>query len=102
MSLAEWWKEREIVDVTLTAQQEESVRRQLDGGKFVSANEVEAEGVSLLDDLAESEQRRLEALQSDILRAAGQADRGETVEADAVFSRLKARIAGVGPAPSKP
>lgn len=79
------------MNVTLSPQLEEMVRRKLDDGQYGSPNEVVAEGLRLLAELEASEQERLVALQRDITRAAEQADAGETVEADALLAHLMAR-----------
>jgi putative addiction module CopG family antidote len=81
------------MNVILSPQQEEVLRRKLAEGQFASAGEVIGEGLRLLDDLGASEQRRLETLRQALDRAAEQAGAGDTLPAETVFGALKARNA---------
>ena len=68
---------------------EEFVRRQVQGGRFVSASEVVREGLRLVEQREQEREARLEALRADI--DAGR-ESGEGVPADQVFADVRSRL----------
>jgi antitoxin ParD1/3/4 len=77
------------MEITLPAELEEMVKEKVRTGEYASAADVVSEGLRLLE--AEEDLQRFEALKRDIAAGIEEADRGELVSAEEVFSRLRER-----------
>jgi antitoxin ParD1/3/4 len=77
------------MEITLPAELEEMVKEKVRTGEYASAADVVSEGLRLLE--AEEDLHRFEALKRDIAAGIEEADRGELVSAEEVFSRLRER-----------
>jgi len=79
------------VAVSLPSRLEVLIRRKVESGEYVSANEVVHEALLLLEARDQSRAERLAALRADIQQGLDEADRGDVVDGEAVFQRLLAK-----------
>lgn len=77
------------MNISLTPQLEEFVRRKVESGRYGSSSEVICEALRLLEQAELNEAQRLEALRADIQGGLDQLDRGESVDGDILFARLR-------------
>jgi len=80
------------MNVSLTPELEEFVRKKVESGMYLSASEVVREALRLLGEHDRLRQARLEELRKEIAVGIAQADRGELVEGTAAFDRLRTRV----------
>jgi antitoxin ParD1/3/4 len=77
------------MNVSLTPELEEFVRRKVESGMYLSASEVVREALRLLDEQDKLRQVRRDELRRDIAAGIAQADQGELLDGAEVFGRLK-------------
>jgi antitoxin ParD1/3/4 len=82
------------MELTLDAESEQIVRRHIESGKYPSPGEVVSEALRLLEALDESE---LDELRREITLGIEEADRGDLIEGEEVFARLRNRLGIDGP-----
>ena len=80
------------MNVTLPPELEQFVSQKVESGQYLCESEVILEGLRLLRERDELDRIRLEALRKEIAIGIEQADRGELVDGDVVFERLRQRI----------
>lgn len=80
------------MNVSLTPELDEFVRRKVESGMYLSASEVIREALRLLDEQDKLRQMRLSELRSDIAHGMDQADRGEMSDGKQVFERLRKKV----------
>jgi antitoxin ParD1/3/4 len=83
------------MNVSLTTQLEELVQQKVSSGRYNSASEVIREALRLLEERDELKELKLQALKKDIALGLDQADRGELVDSDQVFTELRKKNAAV-------
>lgn len=79
------------MNVSLTTQLEAFIQEKLDSGQYRSASEVVREALRLLWEQNQVRQLRLDRLRQEIATGIDEADRGELIEGESVFARLRAR-----------
>ena len=67
------------------------IKEQIEQGRYASASEVVRDGLRALEDRERLRAAKLEALRADIERGAAS---GAGIEAQAVFSEVRTRVAG--------
>ena len=82
------------MQITLDAVAERIIREKVDGGNYHTADEAVNAAVKLLD---EAHRRKLDGLRREIAIGVEQADRGELIDGEEVFARLRRRREGGGP-----
>jgi len=82
------------MELTLDAESEQIVRRRVESGKYPSPGDVVSEALRLLEALDESE---LEELQREIAVGIEEAERGDLIEGEEVFAKLRSRLGIDGP-----
>jgi antitoxin ParD1/3/4 len=80
---------RTSMNVSLTPELEQFVQSRVESGRFQTASEVVREGLRLLEEREQARETALEELRGKIRRGIQQADRGELLEADAVFEEIR-------------
>jgi antitoxin ParD1/3/4 len=89
-------KEPNMMEITLSPEQEQLVREKLASGQYESASQVVGEALRLLQEQDQATQEELEALRAEIRVGLDQLDRGEakTYEAEPLkelFEQIKSR-----------
>ena len=79
------------MNVSLTPQLEELVQKKVKSGRYNSASEVIREALRLLEEQDRLRQMRLEDLRKDIAVGLEQLDRGQFVNGEEVFRKLRAK-----------
>ncbi len=79
------------MNVSLTPALEQFVQEKVASGRYNSASEVVREALRLLGDHEELRRIKLEALRKDIAVGIEQLDRGESIDGDEVFERLRTK-----------
>lgn len=82
------------MNVSLTPELEELVRKKVESGMYLSASEVVRDALRLLDEQDRLRQARLDELRKEIAVGIAQADRGELVSAEAAFDSVRNRLLG--------
>ncbi len=77
------------MSITLPPQLEKLIQEKIKSGAYHSPDEVILESLRLLDE----RDRKLAALRADIQVGIDQAERGEVVDGDTVFTELRAKYA---------
>lgn len=77
------------MNVSLTPELEQFVNEKVASGMYYSASEVIREGLRLLKEQEALRQMRLEELRREIAIGVEQADRGQFVDGEEVFRKLK-------------
>jgi antitoxin ParD1/3/4 len=77
------------MELTLDAESEQIVRRHIESGKYPSPGDVVSEALRLLEAFDESE---LDELRREIAIGIEEADRGELIEGEEVFVKLRSRL----------
>lgn len=80
------------MNVSLTPELEEFVRRKVESGMYLSASEVVREALRLLDEQDKLRQVRRDELKRDIAAGIAQADQGELLDGAEVFGRLREEL----------
>lgn len=80
------------MNVSLTPELEEFVRRKVESGMYLSASEVVREALRLLDEQDKLRQVRRDELRRDIAAGIAQADQGELRDGAEVFGRLREEL----------
>jgi antitoxin ParD1/3/4 len=65
----------------------------LEGGQYQSQSEVVREGLRMLKEREDLKRLRVDELRRDIARGGEQADRGELLDGDEAFTRIRAKSA---------
>lgn len=79
------------MNVSLTPELERMVQEKVSSGMYNSASEVIREALRLFQDRDELRQLRLEELRKEIAIGIQRADRGEVIDGEEVFARLRER-----------
>ena len=79
------------MNVSLTPELEKFVADKVASGRYTSASEVVREALRLLEDQEKSRAERLEEFNRELQRRIDSLDRGEYVEPDEVWNRLRQR-----------
>jgi antitoxin ParD1/3/4 len=79
------------MNVSLTPELEAFVQKKLETGSYGSQSEVVREGLRLLMERDQLFEARLAELRREIAIGVGQADRGEVVDGEVAFERLRAK-----------
>lgn len=77
------------MNVSLTPELEKFVNEKVQSGMYYSASEVIREGLRLLKEQDTLRQMRFEELRKEIAIGIDQADRGQFVDGEEVFKKLK-------------
>ncbi|MBW4507965.1 MAG: type II toxin-antitoxin system ParD family antitoxin [Scytonematopsis contorta HA4267-MV1] len=77
----------------LTPELEMFIQSQVASGKYTSTNEVIIAALKLLEERERIYQGRFEELQREIAVGLEEAERGELIDADTVFNRLREKLA---------
>ena len=85
------------MNLTLSADLAELVRKQVESGEYPSANEVVRAASWLLDERDRLYRMRLEELRREAAVGPEQADRGELLDGPMVFAQLRAEIEAMRP-----
>ena len=80
------------MNVSLTPQLEDLIRKKVATGMYNSSSEVVREALRLLDERDRIHQMRLEELRKDIQLGLDQLDRGESINGDEAIAQLRERI----------
>jgi antitoxin ParD1/3/4 len=80
------------MNVTLPPEWEQFISRKIESGQYAWESEVVLEGLRLLRERDELEKMRLEVLRQEIAIGIEQADRGELVDSEIAFARLRQKI----------
>jgi antitoxin ParD1/3/4 len=81
------------MNITLTPEQEQYVRSQLEGGKYNSVEQLISKALQLLEEQNRaSEQKRLEELRLKIASGTEQIARGQVTDGEVVFARLQEKV----------
>lgn len=80
------------MNVALTPELEEFIRKKLISGMYKNAAEVVREGLRLLAQQDALREARLEELRARIRLGVAQANRGELVDGEEVFARLESEL----------
>lgn len=80
------------MNVALTPELEELIRKKLTSGMYKNAAEVVREGLRLLAQQDALREARLEELRARIRLGVAQANRGELVDGPEVFARLESEL----------
>ncbi|HSI32641.1 MAG: type II toxin-antitoxin system ParD family antitoxin [Phycisphaerae bacterium] len=84
---------RTSLNVSLTPELEKFVQERVSTGRYQTASEVVREGLRLLEQQERTREEALSALKGKLLRAAGQAERGEVVDGEQFVDALMAKLA---------
>jgi antitoxin ParD1/3/4 len=88
--------ETQTMNVTLTPEQENYVRSQLQGGNYDSVQELISEALQLLEEKTRLlKQKRLAELRQKIASGSEQIDRGQVTDGEVVFTRLQEKIRSI-------
>ena len=80
---------RTSLNVCLTPELDQFVQSRVASGRYQTASEVVREGLRLLEEREQERDTALSELRAKIRRGAEQADRGELLDADAVFEEVR-------------
>ena len=83
-------KGRLAMNVALAPEQEKFILEEVSSGKYSSPNEVVRAGLSLL--MAREDQLRFEEFRKEIALGVDEANRGELIDGEEVFKKLRAQI----------
>ena len=83
------------MNVSLTPELEQLVQDKVKSGLYLSASEVVREALRLLEERDQLRQIRLVELKKKIAVGVEQADRGELVDGEQVFEKLRAKAQAV-------
>ena len=81
------------MDVSLTKELEEFVRRKIESGGYSSATEVISAGIRLLEQEDEFRDARLAPIRARVEEGIAQAERGELGDGEEAVARVKKRAA---------
>lgn len=85
------------MNVSLTPELDEFVRKKVESGMYLSASEVVREALRLLSEQDMLRQVRLEELRGEVAKGIEQAAGGKLTDGDEVFARLRKKL-GATPA----
>jgi antitoxin ParD1/3/4 len=80
------------MEITLTPEVEQYIQSKISSGQYASASEVFFAGIKLLQDIEKTYQGRYQALRDEVKIGLDASERGEVMDADAVFSQLHERL----------
>ena len=83
------------MNVSLTPELDEFVRRKVESGMYLSASEVVREALRLLDEQDRLRQMRFDELKRDVALGINQAERGELNDGIETFERIRSELKGV-------
>jgi antitoxin ParD1/3/4 len=79
------------MNVSLTPELEAFVQSRVATGRYQTASEVVREGLRLLEQRERDREDILEEIRAKISRGTEQADRGELIDGEAVFEKIRQR-----------
>jgi antitoxin ParD1/3/4 len=80
------------MNVSLTPEIEEFIKKKVDGGLYSTSSEVVREAMRLFMDQDTIKQHRIEELRAEIEKGFASAERGELVDGDQAFAELRQMI----------
>ena len=80
------------MNVSLTPELEQFIHKQLESGKYASADEVICAGLGLLAAREHTYKGRFEELQREIMLGIEASERGEVVDGETVFHELQQKL----------
>ncbi|MDJ1177125.1 type II toxin-antitoxin system ParD family antitoxin [Roseofilum capinflatum] len=80
------------MEIVLTPELEELIENQIDTGQYASPSEVIWAGVKLLEEVNRIYQGRYTELRKEVQIGVEAADRGELLDAEAVFQNLEQKL----------
>lgn len=83
---------RRTLNVSLTPELEELITDRVDSGRYLSASEVVREGLRLLEERDRVRDEALAEVRQKIEAGIASLDRGEAMNAEALFDELERRI----------
>ena len=87
------------MDVRLSPEQERFVNAKVASGEYPSPGEMVREALHLLEERDRSRQAHRESLRAEVQRGIDQADRGELIDGEEAFARLRRRNDEAAPRP---
>ena len=81
------------MNISLTPELEEFINKKVEGGMYVTASEVVREALRLFKDQDDYWQRRKAQLNAEIQKGLDQLERGEVIDGEEAFERLRRRSA---------
>ena len=82
------------MEIRLTPEHESMIREKVASGQYLTVGEVVREALWLLEERDRAERAKFEDLREAIRIGLEQADRGESVDGEAVFARLLSKYGG--------
>jgi antitoxin ParD1/3/4 len=82
---------RTTMNVSLTPELEKFVESRVATGRYQTASEVVREGLRLLEEQERRREANFRALKEKLQRGAAQAERGELISGEEVFSEIRRR-----------
>lgn len=79
------------MNVSLTPQLEEFIKRKVESGLYHTSSEVIREALRLLEEHDRFQEMKLETLRKEIKSGIDSLDRGEGIDGEEVFARLERR-----------
>ena len=83
---------RTTVNISLTPELDAFLQSRVESGRYQTTSEVVREALRLLQNQEKDREEGLKQLKAKLQRGVAQADRGELLEADAVFRELRQLI----------
>jgi antitoxin ParD1/3/4 len=80
---------RTSLNVSLTPELEQFIESRVASGRYQTASEVVREGLRLLEEREQAREAALKELRAHLRRGIKQADRGEFLDGDAVFEKIR-------------
>ena len=81
------------MNISLTPELEQFINKKVEGGMYVTASEVVREALRLFKDQDDYWQRRKAQLNAEIQKGLDQLERGEVIDGEEAFERLRRRSA---------
>jgi antitoxin ParD1/3/4 len=79
------------MEISLTREHEELIRRKLHEGGYASASDVVRDALGLLEEREQLRQIRIARLQKEVAAGLASLNRGEGIDGDAVFAEIRRR-----------
>jgi antitoxin ParD1/3/4 len=83
---------RTTVNVSITPELDEFLQNRVNSGRYQTTSEVVREALRLLERQERDRDEALQRLKAKLERGAGEAERGELLDADEVFDELREMI----------
>jgi len=80
------------MNISLTPELEQSIQKQIESGKYTSAEDVITAGIKLLEERERIYKGRFEELKKEIAIGIEAAERGEVIDGEIVFRELREKL----------